>query len=77
MKSAKKSESCRPPLLPVRAHDVFYDRFIDAVVAFLVPHRITQVKHMKGVDRKHFIVPPAMPAALRDLAVQAARKCVL
>ena len=51
-------------------------RFIDDVLALFLPHRITAVKHLKGVKKEHLTFPPNTAGALQAFALEAVKKYV-
>ena len=52
----------------------FLHRFIAEVMVLFASHRITEVKHMRSVDRKHLTFPQETPAALTGYAFEALRR---
>ena len=52
-------------------------RFIDDVLALFLPHRITAVKHLKGVKKEHLTFPPNTAGALQAFALEAVKKYVV
>ena len=52
-------------------------RFIDDVLALFLPHRITAVKHLKGVKKEHLTFPPNTAGALQAFALEAVKKKVV
>ena len=53
-----------------------HTRFIDDVLALFLPHRITAVKHLKGVKKEHLTFPPNTAGALQAFALEAVKKYV-